>query len=756
MKRKRLVRKHKSYQELEKRLLLSADLDSARNLVVGGDFESDSEFVSFADGNENNVQPLELRETTTNFSRVVELDTVAGQMDSIAQEIVTEIDKQYVVSFDLRGGSNTPSSNEVEVLFGGQSLGTFVGIDNWQTINVTSVANSETSQLEFRETTSGDSDGRGILLDNISVAGIREISVPNNSLETVDGSVSSGTIASDDLPGFFAINEGGPAEIGVISTVDATDGDNIFNLNSSNQHLDRVFQNIRTEAGARYFVSFDLRNGDDSGSDLANVRLRWNGEFVDSFFGNTDWQRFGAVVNADSGFSSLMFREAGNNLGDGLDAQIDNIKLYKIDSLASDFVLDLNGPSEGTNNERSYIENSNRRLSPDNLSLQFGNGNFLSSATIRVLGFNGTESLSAVTSGTNIESSFDSDTGILRLVGRDRVNNYQRALRWLRFVDTNDDPGQVTRQIVVSVTDGTAQSERPRFVLNVIPVNDSPVVTEIPDVPLPQNNPLTINVGAIDPDDTELNFQISVSGDQDIFEESPTISSDGQIQLTAVRSGDARVFVNVRDPEGLGELFSFNVSVPFEPPTQPIPNDFVPFSGERQLSNSQPSLRNNIYDAPPELTIDTSLNYEAIIETSDGEIRFELFDDESPITVNNFINLAEDGFYDGLTFHRVIDDFVAQGGDPSGVGSGGPGYQFTDELNNGLSFERFGQLAMANSGPNTNGSQFFFTLNDNPSFAGQHTIFGQVIGGEDVLRSVDLTSGSGTPQVIERVRIEIV
>ena len=127
----------------------------------------------------------------------------------------------------------------------------------------------------------------------------------------------------------------------------------------------------------------------------------------------------------------------------------------------------------------------------------------------------------------------------------------------------------------------------------------------------------------------------------------------------------------------------------------------------------------------------------------------------SPITVNNFVNLAEDGFYDGVTFHRVIDDFVAQGGDPTGTGSGGPGYQFVDELNNGLNFRGFGQLAMANSGPDTNGSQFFFTLNDNPAFSGDHTIFGEIVEGEDVLRAIELTNGSNTPEVIQRVRIEI-
>ena len=284
-----------------------------------------------------------------------------------------------------------------------------------------------------------------------------------------------------------------------------------------------------------------------------------------------------------------------------------------------------------------------------------------------------------------------------------------------------------------------------------------PAVTELPDFPLRQDNPVTINVGAVDPDNDELDFQITVTGDTDIFAEPPTISSNGQLELTAVRPGSARITINVRDPEGLGEQFSFNVDVPFEAPTQAIPNDFVPFSGQRQLSNTLPSLRNGIYESAPELTIDTTLNYRAVIETEKGDITFDLFAEESPLTVNNFVNLAEDGFYDGLTFHRVVEGFVAQGGDPTGIGSGGPGYQFADELDNGLEFNGFGQLAMANSGPNTNGSQFFFTLNDNPSFAGEHTIFGQVIDGENVLQSLNFTEEIGaTPDIIQRVTIEIV
>lgn len=143
------------------------------------------------------------------------------------------------------------------------------------------------------------------------------------------------------------------------------------------------------------------------------------------------------------------------------------------------------------------------------------------------------------------------------------------------------------------------------------------------------------------------------------------------------------------------------------------------------------------YDAPPAISIDITKNYVATIEMEKGgEIVIELFDDKAPVTVNNFIFLAREGFYDGTTFHRVIDGFMAQGGDPTGTGSGGPGYLFEDEIDPDLVFDRAGLLAMANSGPNTNGSQFFITFAPAPHLNGLHTIFGEVIEGMDVVNAL--------------------
>ena len=125
----------------------------------------------------------------------------------------------------------------------------------------------------------------------------------------------------------------------------------------------------------------------------------------------------------------------------------------------------------------------------------------------------------------------------------------------------------------------------------------------------------------------------------------------------------------------------------------------------------------------------------ATFDTSRGPIKIELYPDKAPLTVANFVNLAKRGFYDGLSFHRVIADFMIQGGCPEGSGRGGPGYRFEDETTNGVRHER-GVLSMANAGPNTNGSQFFITHVPTPWLDGKHTVFGKVIEGLDVVDSV--------------------
>ena len=142
------------------------------------------------------------------------------------------------------------------------------------------------------------------------------------------------------------------------------------------------------------------------------------------------------------------------------------------------------------------------------------------------------------------------------------------------------------------------------------------------------------------------------------------------------------------------------------------------------------------YSAPAAMTIDVNKKYSAAFNTSRGEILCELFAKDAPKTVNNFVFLAREKFYDGTVFHRVIPNFMIQGGDPTGTGSGGPGYQFADELKGNPHKHQVGSLSMANAGPNTNGSQFFITHVVTNWLDGKHTVFGKVLSGQEVVNAI--------------------
>jgi cyclophilin family peptidyl-prolyl cis-trans isomerase len=187
-----------------------------------------------------------------------------------------------------------------------------------------------------------------------------------------------------------------------------------------------------------------------------------------------------------------------------------------------------------------------------------------------------------------------------------------------------------------------------------------------------------------------------------------------------------------------------------------LPEDFEPWTGSGVLASVQPATRNAVYTAPPPMAIDPAARYEAVIATGGGEIRIELFAGSAPVTVNNFVQLAREGFYDNTTFHRVLDGFMAQAGDPTGTGRGGPGYRFEDEVDGGAALDRKGLLAMANSGPDSNGSQFFITFAETDFLTGLHTLFGEVTQGIEIVDAIELrdpASPTGPGQLVESITI---
>jgi cyclophilin family peptidyl-prolyl cis-trans isomerase len=193
-----------------------------------------------------------------------------------------------------------------------------------------------------------------------------------------------------------------------------------------------------------------------------------------------------------------------------------------------------------------------------------------------------------------------------------------------------------------------------------------------------------------------------------------------------------------------------------EPEATPSPTpsptiEAVACGGERPASAGQPKPT---FEKPPKMQIDRQKSYRAMLETSCGTIELELFADRTPVTVNSFVFLARERFYDGLIFHRVILGFMNQSGDPKGNGTGGPGYQFKDEIVKELKFNRPGLLAMANSGPDTNGSQFFITVAPATHLDGKHTIFGRVVEGMDVVQEINALAPEGAQRPTETVFIE--
>jgi cyclophilin family peptidyl-prolyl cis-trans isomerase len=163
------------------------------------------------------------------------------------------------------------------------------------------------------------------------------------------------------------------------------------------------------------------------------------------------------------------------------------------------------------------------------------------------------------------------------------------------------------------------------------------------------------------------------------------------------------------------------------------------------------------YDSPPEIIIASDRDYYATLRTERGPIRIRLFPEQAPVTVNNFVFLAREGYFDGTTFHRVIKDFMVQGGDPTGTGTGGPGYHIRDEFHPSLRHDRPGILSMANAGPNTGGSQFFITYAVTPWLDGRHAVFGEVVEGMDALNALRERDPQRDPEPgdrIESVEIE--
>lgn len=260
------------------------------------------------------------------------------------------------------------------------------------------------------------------------------------------------------------------------------------------------------------------------------------------------------------------------------------------------------------------------------------------------------------------------------------------------------------------------------------------VVATVPPTPSPSTTPTPPSEDATPPPEItrEESVQFLLEGGLD--ETEAACIADGTHELTG--SWNLRVDVSSAVEEELASMAFACIGSGAEPTAEPIQDLSAWLSDAGSLD---PAERLNLYPGSPPAVLTEGADYEAVIATPDGEMRFELFAEQAPVTVNSFLNLASDGYYDNVTFHRVIAEFMAQGGDPTGSGRGGPGYAFVNEYTPGIEFDRRGRLAMANSGPDTNGSQFFITYEPLDFLnASDYTIFGQLIDGDDALTAIEL------------------
>ncbi len=726
------------------------------NLLENGDFESglsgestgNYDAADVAGWNSNAPgQQIRLLDFEDNCrSSVLQLDSTFAEnaediadtpLDAVSQEIATEIGQDYIFSFEVRDqivpSSARANTNQVEVFWNGESQGVFQGIEHWQSISLRVTADSTLSTVELREVDTLTGDGRGPLIDNAILRKVTTMELPNGDFESV---TTDPVTQAGSFEGWNSVVESGNRAVPL-----QTEGGFAMRIDSTTLELDRVFRDIETQAGSTYFITFDLMAEGDPNDVTNELRVRWNDAWAGTFQGGEDWQSYGIMVKAETSMTRLLLREApdgGSDVGTGQGPIIDNLQVLMVDTIGQDLKVDLNGEGDGYEGEANFTEADSAATLAADLNLGHLTGQELSSATVRIGNMvdGAAEILSADVTGTNIGVSFDASTGTLRLSGLDSVENYQQVLRSVTYENTSQNPDTSDRFVWFNVADNGQSSEFTKVTVHVFSVDTAPEIEAVSDQNSVVAKPSSFNVVATDADSTTLTYELTFTGDAG--EQPPTISQSGEVNWEATKVTELDVTVKVTGEQGASSSVDFKMTSEFISSLEDLPTGFQPFNGNGELSHVRVDLRNGLYAQAPAMTIDTTKTYEAVISMEYGEIRIELFADLAPITVNNFVNLAQDGFYDGLTFHRVIADFVAQGGDPRGVGTGGPGYTFVDEVNNGLSFDKRGQLAMANAGPNTNGSQFFITFEEQPHLTGSHTIFGQMTAGDDVLSQITI------------------
>lgn len=762
------------------------DLPPGTNLITNGEFESfeqgsapsvinDSATARFlpgdqvegfgvidGDGDGNSV--INLQTFSNDRGTILDLDSLPGQDDRVFQDITTEAGQQYLLAFDFRNsplidGSTDTSTNDFEVFWNGNLIASMTGGDFWQTaaLTVSGASNDPSNdvdgenvlaRLEFRDGRQGDrgGDGRGSLIHCVRLTAVNSATIVNGGFEDV-GEGSGPDFSPGDVDGFSVFNFPNDAQPRAIQVESfqpdeiAIEGENYLSVNSDSSLIDQVFQDVQAVAGQIYYVTFQYRTDPNSSAPADQLRVRWNDAWAATFVGTDQWQSVGILLDADSDLTRLNFREAGEDTGDGAGVHIDDVQIFAVAEIVNDLTLEFDGDAPGTTATVNFDEDSSPVEVAANLTVSHPSGTGLTEATVAILGAPAetTELITvevAAVEAAGLTAQYDATTGVLTVQGDASVDQYQTVLRTVRYQNTAQSFNDASRAIGFQVSDdaiesGSTTSQQAIVTVTLTEQNDAPTLAAIEDLTVGFGEVVQFQTDAGDVDGDELSFAVSVAG-LDAAASQPTISSDGEFSLIPTQAGTFEVTLSATDTAQTVTEQRFEITV----------QEFVPFEGVGALSNVPGDQKIGIYTEAPPLNIDTESTFDAILETDAGTIEIRLLDDESPTFVNNFVNLARDGFYDGLVFHRVIDGFVAQGGDPAGTGTGGPGFQIPDEIGNTIPFNSRGQLSFANSGNNTTGSQFFITFDQTNLNTGQFSVFGNVTAGDEVLDQIVRTATS--------------
>ena len=726
--RKRLIPNRLDFSRLEDRQLLAGDLTSSlqvpnslpaeTNLVANGEFELFEQGSAFSttnafatarflpgsqvtgwdvsDGDGDGNSAINLLSFDNDRGTILDVDSSPGQDDRVFQDITTQAGQEYLLTFDFRNqplidGNTDTSTNDFDVYWNGELVASLTGGDVWQTAAFTVIGASDDpdddvtgedvlSRLEFRDGREGDrgGDGRGSLIHCVRLSAVSDTSVVNGGFEDVGAGVGP-DFAPEDVEGFSVFNFADDAEPRVIQVVEyqpdevPIEGENYLSVNSDVNLIDQVFQDIDTTPGETYYVTFDYRTDPDSSSDPDQLRVRWNDAWAATFIGTSEWQSVGILLDADSDLTRLTFREAGEDTGDGAGVHIDDVQIFtvnQVDQVVNDLAVDLSGTGDGTLVTQNFnVDDAPLAVAP-NLVVSHDSGTTLSLAVVAIEQTlaQPTESLAfetAAVEAAGLMSEYNPTFGLLTLTGTATIAQYQTVLRTLTYQNTADSFDLAEREIALRVSDdsiqvGGADSASVSAFITLTNQNNAPTLATIDDQTVNFGELVQLQTGAADLDGDALSFSVSVDG-LSASESQPAITEEGEFSWIPTEAGEFDVTVTATD--------AFNATVD---------QTFTVTVGS--IRDVDPVDRNGIYPAAPGNSIDTTSTFDAVLDTDVGEITIRLLDDESPTFVNNFVNLARDGFYDGLVFHRVIEGFVSQSGDPLGTGRGGPVSRFQMRL----------------------------------------------------------------------------